>query len=457
MNNVDFEKTQIWARNLADNVLPLSQGARAVPPVQPGRLAFKKPVLKPLTKEEKIILATGGALAVGLGAIVITSLIDDEVQSPIAKPNVNLNAPTLSLSDPLVKPEEPELPAAPHRTPPPRPAQHEPRAQAHGPKPELHHALLEIPDVPEVATRHTDEQTFIDAFNTARAEVGPAGLFCWKNTFYSTFTDKEWASVSADRKAHWLEGAEPIITPVEMVEAPQPADHQYVVVSERGDVTWTGIDRDEDGQAEILMARIDGQSPMVLFDTDGDKMLDTRYDYDPETGKTFASAIEPIAMSTSEIPNIEEVVIGPGMGFFNEAHSTQAPGKLPVSIVADGNTYVVSLDADKDNTIDAITYFTDGRGPIVGLDQDHDGHIDTGYIYDDQADIVRFQQTDPMDEMLIGPPEYSHVAPAYGEENAFPGGQDPAELAFEEAEDDLNDEFDAYFDKGTDHSEGYHS
>ncbi|WP_373515645.1 hypothetical protein, partial [Persicitalea sp.] len=80
MSNPDFEKTQIWAKSLvnAPVSLPLPVAAAAAPvaalPPMP-----KKPVLKKLTKEEKIMLASGGALAVGLGAIVITSLPDDAV------------------------------------------------------------------------------------------------------------------------------------------------------------------------------------------------------------------------------------------------------------------------------------------------------------------------------------------------------------------------------------------
>lgn len=457
MNNVDLEKTQIWAQNLADNVVPLSKGAGLAPPVQPTSPAFKKPILKPLTKEEKIILATGGALAIGLGAIVITSFMDEDATSQISKPNLDLSAPTLELNPPhpVAEIEEPEPPAA-LQPPPPRPVYHEPGPPARRPRPEGHHALLEIPDVPEVATQQTDEQTFIDAFNTARAEIGPAGLFCWRNTFYSTFTDKEWLSVPQKQKAQWLEGAEPIIHPVEPLVESQPADHQYVVVAERGDVTWTGIDRNEDGQAEILVARINGQSPMVLVDSDGDGLLDTRYDYDAESGQTFASVIEPISMTTSEIPNIEEVAVGPDMGFFHEVTLQPADGKLSVSIVEDGSTYVVSLDADKDNAIDAIAYFADGRGPIVGLDQDHDGHIETGYVYDYQTDTIQPRQTNPMDEMLIGPPAYSNLTPT-SIEDSLVADQHTEDLSFEETDDAFNDDFDSYFDKGTDHSEEYHS
>lgn len=457
MNNLDFEKTQIWAKNLMNAPLP------TVPPIAAAASAIKppslapKPVLKKLSTQEKIILATGGALAIGLGAIVITSLSDDDViEKSAPAPVADLTAPKLDLGvpQPVEKQEEPEPPKPHHAAP----REHAPKREAPAPAPpaaavEEHHALLEIPETPEVATTVGDELTFIEAFNVARREVGPAGLFAWRDTYYSTFTDKEWELVPEDKKAQWLEAAEPIIDPgyenLSEGVTPEPvAEQQHVVVAERGPITWTGIDKNGDGQAEILMARINGQSPMVLLDTDGDGVLDTRYDYEAASGKTFASVIEPFSMSTADIEHLEYVPVEPDMGFYNHSGNEQTSGSLPVSIYQENNQYVVSLDSNMDNTIDAITYLTDDRGPVVGLDYDNDGQIEMGYVYDADSQTVNSLEMEPMEEMSFGPPEGPAVSMADEQQNAYQAEG----LAFEDTDDNESsddDETDDYFSPET--------
>jgi hypothetical protein len=427
MNNLDYERTQIWAKNLIN--APLAQApapAATAPEVKPA-LPIQKPVLKKLSKEEKIILATGGALAVGLGAIVITSLTDDNIatKEPVL-PATDLKAPTLNLDIPesVPLPTEPEpikAPPAPQHVPPKRSPAAPGRVQ------EEHHSLLEIPEMPEVATTVGDDLTFIEAFNTARKEVGPAGLFAWRDTYYSTFTDKEWETVPEDKKKQWLDAAEPIINPeyeetaVEETEPPTiQQEWDNVTVAERGPITWTGIDKDGDGHAEILVARINGQSPMVLLDTDADGILDTRYDYDVTSGKTFASAIEPFPMSASEIAHLENIPVGPDMGFFNHSGNVQTSDKLPVSIYQSNNQYVVSLDSNQDNTVDVITYLTDERGPVVGMDMDDDGKIERGFVYDAGTQSVSSVEMEPMEEMNFGGDPGSDVFQPTDEDGPLP-------------------------------------
>ena len=113
---------------------------------------------------------------------------------------------------------------------------------------------------------------FDTAFNTARSEVGPGGLFVWNNTYYSTFSESEWKSLPDTQKENWLQATEDILEPT-VPEPDQLASDNHVVVAERGEITWTGIDKDGDGIAEILIAHAKGGSPIVMMDTDGDGML----------------------------------------------------------------------------------------------------------------------------------------------------------------------------------------
>lgn len=463
MSNPDFEKTQIWAKSLVNAPVPPPSPVAAAAAMAMARpLVPKKPTLKKLTKEEKIILATGGALALGLGAIVITSLPDDAVAAtPDRAPDTtDLTAPILDLD---TAQESVEAPGPPAPIPPPRHrpvAPHEPAARQEVPPPAIetpaageHHALLQIPDSPEVATTVSDEVPFIEAFHTARAEVGPAGLFAWRDTFYSTFTEKEWDLVPEDQKEHWLEGAEPIIHPgYENLQNDSPAleaAFQHVIVAERGELVWTGIDRNGDGQVEVLMGRINGQSPMVLMDTDGDGILDTRYDFEAQSGKTFASQIEPFSMSASEIENIEFVPIEADMGFFNASTRDHAKAVLPVAIHEEEGRYVITLDSDHDNTIDAVTYLTDEKGPVVGLDFDSDGQIEMGFTYNSETHSITTAEVEPLEEMKIGDDEIPQFS--YADDDALLNNYNPElesdGLAFDE---ESNDDSDSSFGEGYD-------
>lgn len=471
MTHPDFEKTQIWAKNLIDTP-PV---ASAIPPVMGAAKAGasaalpKKPVLKELTKEEKFMLATGGALAIGLGAIVITSLPDGEPVDSPPPVTAELTAPVLDI--PVVKePETPAQPTPPPFNPPPHRATHAnpeilkddkpaPAVTQTVTSPDEQHSLLEIPEHPQVASGIDDKVSFIEAFHAAREEVGPAGVFAWRDTYYSTFTDKEWESVPEDQKEQWLTAVQPIIDPEydvdPIIEPPVTEDFQNVVVAERGQITWTGIDKNGDGQAEVLMARINGQSPMILMDTDGDGILDTRYDYDLESGKTFASEITPFSMSTADIEHMEYVEVGADMGFYDHSGSEQISGTLPVSIAELDNGYLIHMDSNMDNTIDALTLMMDERGPVVGLDFDNDGQIEMGYIYNPDSQLVSAIEMEPLEEMsFIGPeePNYSYAGDPSYLEMYQPAAH--SELAVND-EDEQTDDVDSYFDNNSDLADDY--
>ena len=64
----------------------------------------------------------------------------------------------------------------------------------------------------KVAESH-DEQSFKEAFDAARAEVGPGGAFHWHGNIYSTYTEDEWNNMTdAEKKLlqaqHRLEEAQ---------------------------------------------------------------------------------------------------------------------------------------------------------------------------------------------------------------------------------------------------------
>lgn len=59
-----------------------------------------------------------------------------------------------------------------------------------------HHDQVE--DLKEVTV--SDDLTFEDAFNQARAQVGPGGIFRWHGGIYNTYTEDEWNSLSDEER-----------------------------------------------------------------------------------------------------------------------------------------------------------------------------------------------------------------------------------------------------------------
>lgn len=448
MNNLDFEKTQIWAKNLVQ--ASVTESAAAEPqPQKPKPVTLKKPEMKKLSPEEKITLAAGGALAIGLGAIVISSL-GDNVSVPVTNSQKTpIVAPKLDFgNEPDDHPVSTPLATSILSTPPPAPSHAAKRPEPHtAPAPaaaakEEQHALLEIPEVPEVATTVADEMTFLDAFSKAREEVGPAGLFAWKGTYYSTFTDKEWDSVSDQKQEKWLHAAQPIIEPDdvmnESIAGNDAETAQNVVVAERGSITWTGIDKNGDGQTDILMARIQGQSPMVLMDTDQDGILDTRYDYEPVSGKTFASEIQPFPMSTTDVENMEEVTLESDMGFFTNKEFRESAESVPVSILEEHGTYLVSTAHNEDKIIDTLTFFSDRQGPVVGLDHDNDGQIEMGFVYNSESGTITALEMEPLEEINLESPDLPAIFPVDSFGLTYESDADEMQ---EEDEDEATDPF----------------
>lgn len=54
-----------------------------------------------------------------------------------------------------------------------------------------------------------DEQSFREAFQTARAEMGPGGVFTWHGRLYNTYTAQEWKAMSNHDKDQFAENVTP--------------------------------------------------------------------------------------------------------------------------------------------------------------------------------------------------------------------------------------------------------
>ncbi|MCE7059232.1 MSCRAMM family adhesin SdrC [Dyadobacter sp. CY343] len=399
MNPIDFEKTQLFADRAKEmhasqeTTLP---NPEAVPPIPPAAVT---PNVKTLSKEEKIALATGSILFLGLGTIVIAGM--DSPETPAVRDSTTTISPVtpvpdapvietdsnLNIAEPVIE-EKPDIPVF-------KPAQQPPTATG-GSASQVSHALFTIPEELAVATDVTDDMPFEAAFNTARAEVGPGGLFVWNNTYYGTFRESEWNGLADEQKQTWLNATQPIIDPI--VPEPDPVADKHVVVAERGEITWTGIDKDEDGIAEVLIAYTKGTAPIVMMDTDGDKLLDTRYSMEAN-GQVISVVLEKTSFALSDVRHIPEMELESVFG--NVAGQAADPGEVPVTILLDNWTYVVGIDLDDDKLVDVVSLRRDGESPFVAMDMDNDGQVETSFLYNADSRQTESVTMDPLQPMTV--------------------------------------------------------
>jgi hypothetical protein len=404
MNKQDFEKTQIWAAK--------AEQAQATPTSDFVTESFfpspetevKKTTVKKLSKEEIALLAGGGVLVVGLGVIVVTNFSTDIKEDAIlAPPTIEGKLPIIEEIKPTFIVDKPDLPKISH-TPPKHENHHKVENHAVVQHDEKIGSLIHTPHELLVATSPSDTQSFETAAQMARSEVGPGGIFAWRGTFYSTFTETEWERLPESERNNWVSAAEPIIEPhaVHQDAVIQPDDilSNSMVVAERGAITWTGIDKDGDGKAEILLARVHGQSPVVMMDTDGDGKLDSRFQLDVESGKTVMIPIEHLEMGLHEVKSIPTV--DAGSNFYTiPANTIPNSTELPVSIYENEGQYFVGVDANHDGIVDVFTIDREGSTPLVGMDMDNDGKVETSFIYNATTHEVNEWELVPIQEITI--------------------------------------------------------
>ena len=137
-----------------------------------------------------------------------------------------------------------------------------------------------------VAQMHND-MSFGEAFEAARAEVGPGGVFIWHGGIYNTYTADEWNNMTSQQKSDFAHQVNP---EVHAHEVPTPTDaHPDVAVHQAVEATpeqpsqdvevqvvsqETSETPDADAEVHIIgYGEVQGHVA-VRLDTDGDGQAD---------------------------------------------------------------------------------------------------------------------------------------------------------------------------------------
>lgn len=79
----------------------------------------------------------------------------------------------------------------------------------------------------KVAASH-DEISFGDAFEAARAEVGPGGVFHWHGGIYNTYSAEEWNNMSGEQKLDFAQQVKPEVS-ADLITTPTDTNTHIVV------------------------------------------------------------------------------------------------------------------------------------------------------------------------------------------------------------------------------------
>ena len=151
----------------------------------------------------------------------------------------------------------------------------------------------------KVAESH-DDLSFKDAFDAARAEVGPGGAFHWHGNTYSTFTADEWNNMTDAEKNDYAEAVKPEVRAEEinsthhhaedvaMVSHSSPADQDVSVAHNDANLHQASdVQVADDQNADVHLVNAgevqlaDGTMATVgVFDVDGQEVSVVDFDQD---------------------------------------------------------------------------------------------------------------------------------------------------------------------------------
>lgn len=188
----------------------------------------------------KVTIGGIGAILLGAGGAYASSIVDADDEASVE-----------------IHPEPTVASTAPHATAAAAPSKPQPEpVQSEEPVQEQETAA-ELPEETDMASV-SDDMTFNEAFEAARNEVGPGGVFHWKDGVYSTFNEREWLSLSDEDKNEYALRVRDLTEDGETLVEPDPEDPALAVEEPepyddtKSEVAVAESDSDEEPEPGIL-------------------------------------------------------------------------------------------------------------------------------------------------------------------------------------------------------------
>lgn len=290
--------------------------------------------------------------------------------------------------------------------------------------------IPEIGETVEVASNVDDSMSFSEAFASARAEVGPGGVFVWNGNVYSTYYEEEWDNMTDEQKEEFsdaLHNTAPSTN--EGDSTPEYANNYHEASNSEGEVQVVSDEmvETEDGQmVRVTGVVVDGHyGELYDYDHDGQPdaaLIDTNDDGSPdlamvdENADGYISEVEVYSIDESgsnynEVSNAEgEVqVVSDELVETEEGQVVRVTG-----VVADGH-YGEVYDYDNDGQADAAIYDTndDGSPDLAMIDENGDGYISDSEVYSmTDSGMIAMNCSNPEDVIYDDMPDYTNDADA---------------------------------------------
>lgn len=190
-----------------------------------------------------------------------------------------------------------------------------------------------------------DSMSFKDAFDMARNELGPGGLFHWRGNIFNTYTSDEWNAMSHEDKEQFAQEVNPEVSPED-------------------------VDTDLMAEAEVDEVAAD-EDVAVADETEEVRVVADQTTSDNDVAMASAEVIED---ALNETDDDDVRVIGYG----------------DIDLV-NGNTVTVEELEINGQRVAVIDMDKDGVGDIAMSDLNHNNHADEGEIIDlHTGDVLSF-------------------------------------------------------------------
>lgn len=161
-------------------------------------------------------------------------------------------------------------------------------------------------------------QSFSEAFEQARAEVGPGGVFCWHGGVYGTYTKDEWEAMSPEEQQQFSqnamraagntgEGGSAHVEPHTPEPIPVPTPKPTPTVNDNSDVHVVGVHDEQlaDGSV-VTVGKLEGEgidNDILVVDVDRDSVFDVAISDVNGNGQIDDGEIADISGAGLRVPN----------------------------------------------------------------------------------------------------------------------------------------------------------
>lgn len=252
-------------------------------------------------------------------------------------------------------------------------------------KDEAGHAQPEDVKVAKVS----DDLSFQDAFDAARAQVGPGGVFRWNGGLYNTYKEDEWNAMSDDEKADFTQAVHPEVG-ADAIAAEQMSEAQPQVVIIR---------------EQVAVADPRQTSAQPESDVQGD----------------HNAADNHVAANQTQVDNNNDDVHVVGQGY------VQGHQAVAVDLTGNGEADVAIIDMNDNNQLDAPDVVVDREGHTATLGQiaqaqEAQGQDDGYGNASDDTDPGTDPSTDPnLQQATYENPDLSPDMPDYMDDASVDG------------------------------------